>query len=64
MIVRRIRRGDDEDAIDRAYWAKISPIDRFAFVWVLTKHQLELQGYSGDQLRVLRSVASVRRRRR
>lgn len=62
--VSRIRRGDDENAIDHEYWRSVPPMERLAFVWTLTRQQLEFAGFDADQLRLRRSIANIQRRRR
>jgi len=64
LTTRIIKPGDDQGAIDRAYWESLSVSERLAFVWPLTRQQLEFAGYRGDQFRLRRSVTSIQRRGR
>lgn len=62
VIVRKLHRGDDENAIDRAFWKSVDPNERVAFTWTLFEQWLEIRGFDAGQLRLDRSVARVERR--
>ena len=64
MTVRRFPSNAAADAHDREYWAAIPPDRRLEMVWDLTLDLHALQGLSGDQPRLQRSVCRVERRGR
>lgn len=55
---------DDDGALDRACWAGVPASARLEALWDLTLEYLALQGHSGDQPRLQRSVCRVERRGR
>lgn len=64
MTVRRFPSNAAADAHDLEYWAAIPPDRRLEMVWDLTLDMRALQGQSGDQPRLQRSVCRVERRGR
>lgn len=62
VVERKIRRGEDEDAIDREYFRSIGPKGRGDLVWTLTVSTLLLGGYNESQLRLDRSVGVLRKK--
>jgi hypothetical protein len=64
MTVRRFTSHAEADAHELEYWTAIPPDQRLEMVWGLTLDQRSLQGLSGDQPRLQRSVCRVERRGR
>ena len=64
MTVRRFTSHAAADAHDVEYWTAIGPDRRLEMVWDLTLDHRSLQGLSGDQPRLQRSVCRVERRGR
>jgi hypothetical protein len=62
MTVRKFASHAEADAADVAYWRSVSPEGRLEAVWDLVRSYSEMQGQSGDQLRLQRSVCRVERR--
>jgi len=64
MRIARIRLGDDADAIDRDYFASLSPGEKMTMVMSMFAEQWALKGGDAEQLRLRRDLASLQRRRR
>ncbi|GEM_PF-6570003 len=64
LKVRKIHIHDDHDAFDRERYLAMEPMDRVGIVFALTAHYAFLRGLSGDQLRLQRTVTSIRRGKR
>ena len=64
MTVRRFESHAAADAHDREYWAAIPPDRKLEMVWDLILDHHALQGLSGDQPRLQRSLCRVERRGR
>ena len=63
-VTRKIRRHEDSDEFDRAFWLQMDPIQRMLQGWLLTVEAFAMKGISEGELRVSRSVARVQRRKR
>jgi hypothetical protein len=59
-----MRLGGDEDSFDRDEIAAMTPEERMALSWQITKDMLALKGIDGAANRLDRSAARVQRRRR
>lgn len=55
---------DDDGAFDRAFWDAVPAHQRLEVLWDMTLEYAALQGQSGDQPRLQRSVCRVERRER
>jgi hypothetical protein len=64
MTVRRFPSNAAANAHDLEYWTAIPPDRRLEMVWDLTLDMRALQGQTGDQPRLQRSVCRVERRGR
>lgn len=63
MTVRTFGSHAEADAADVAYWRGVSPEEKLEAVWDLVLNYSQMQGHSGDQLRLQRSVCRIERRR-
>ncbi len=54
---------DDHDALDREYFAALSPGQKMAMVGKMFAEQWLLTGGNADQLRIRRDIARLERRR-
>lgn len=61
-VTKKIALHDDHEAFDRELWREAEPAERVAAVFALSVMAARLRGYDGDQLRLQRSVAHVKRR--
>lgn len=59
---RKIHLHDDQDEFDREAIADMSPEERMALSWELTKTTFLMRGIDGASVRLDRSVARVERR--
>jgi hypothetical protein len=62
-LTRKIHLHDDHEAFNREIWSAVDPSVRAAYVFELSVLAARLQGFSGDQLRLDKSVARVQRGR-
>jgi hypothetical protein len=60
--IRKARQGPEEAALDRAYWAALTPEQRIELVWELTVEQWRMRGWDPDEPGLCRSVAVLHRR--
>lgn len=60
--IRKARLGPEADALDREFWAALTPDERVERTWELSLHQWLLQGGDVRELGLCRSVARVIRR--
>jgi hypothetical protein len=62
VTLRRARMGAEEAALDREFWARLSPAERIEETWRLTVEQWTLHGWDPGEPGLCRSVARVVRR--
>jgi hypothetical protein len=60
-VTHKISLHDDHEAFDREMWSNVEPSERALYVFELSVIAARLRGFDGDQLRLQRSVASVKR---
>lgn len=60
---RKIRRGEDEDSFDREAIAAMTPEERIALSWQITKELFAFKGIDEAAIRLDRSTARLQRRR-
>ena len=54
----------DHEALDRAYFQKLSPGEKMAMVWPMFTEQWLLKGGDAKQLRLRRDIACLQRGKR
>ena len=64
MLIRVIGLHDDHEAIDREYFARLTPSERMMMVAEMFAEQWLLKGGDAKLLRLRRDIASLQRRRR
>jgi len=63
ITTRLCRRGPDEAAFDRAFWAAVEPAKRLELVWDMVLEMDLWQGGDGTHPRLQKSVSRLQRRR-
>lgn len=61
IAVRVARQGPEEEALDRAFWATLTPERRIELVWELTVEQWRMRGWDPDEPGLRRPVELVHR---
>lgn len=55
---------EDDGSFDREFWARYTPSQRMELSWEMVREWAAARGIPDDQLRLQRSIACVKRRKR
>ncbi len=61
ITVNKARLGPEDEALDRAFWARLTPAERMEETWRITLELWALKGWDPGEPGLRRPVALVRR---